>query len=57
VPKWGPLGFVRGARSNASPYRDRTTQATANITDAGRFYLSAELKKMGIRHLFPNELA
>jgi len=27
-----------------------------NITDAGRLYLSAELKKMGIRHLFPNEL-
>ena len=26
-----------------------------SIKDAGRYYLSAELTKMGVRHLFPNE--
>src|ERR1700743_1609043 len=29
--------------------------AAVNITDSGRMYLANELKKMGVRPLFPNE--
>ena len=35
MPEWGPLGFVRGALSNACPYRDHLDWAERRPAPGG----------------------